>query len=111
METLSEESELITTDKKDERSLLKRIFKVKTRQKATGLVKITLNFAYNINREALFKATAIVKQRRVETTAKVKHQNNDFPQNNNLLVIPQNNLFFTNRYGKSCISSIHLLRF
>ena len=111
METLSEESELITTDKKDERSLLKRIFKVETRQKATGLVKITLNFAYNINREALFKATAIVKQRRVETTAKVKHQNNDFPQNNNLLVIPQNNLFFTNRYGKSCISSIHLLRF
>ena len=30
METLSEESELITTDKKDKRSLLKRIFKDKT---------------------------------------------------------------------------------
>ena len=55
METLSEESELITTDKKDERSLLKRIFKVKTRQKATGLVKITLNLAYNIDGRALFK--------------------------------------------------------
>ena len=56
------------------RSLLKRIFKVKTRQKATGLVKITLNFAYNINRGALIKATAKVKQRRVETTTMVKHQ-------------------------------------
>ena len=44
MEILSEESKLITTHKKDERSLLKRIF-IKTRQKATGLVKITLNFA------------------------------------------------------------------
>ena len=68
METLSEESELITTDK------LERIFKVKTRQKATGLVKITLHFACSINGGALFKATAKVKQRRVETTAKVKHQ-------------------------------------
>ena len=74
METLSEESKLITTHKKDERSLLKRIFKVKTRQKATGLVKITLNFAYNIAGGALFKATAKVKQHRVETTAMVKHQ-------------------------------------
>ena len=74
METFSEESKLITTDKKDERSLLKRIFKVKTRQKATGLVKITLNLAYNIDGRALFKATAKVKQRRVETTAMVKHQ-------------------------------------
>ena len=68
METLSEESELITTDK------LERIFKVKTRQKATGLVKITLYFACSINGRALFKATTKVKQRRVETTAKVKHQ-------------------------------------
>ena len=68
METLSEESELITTDK------LERIFKFKTRQKATGLVKIALNFAYNIDGRALFKATAKVKQRRVETTAMVKYQ-------------------------------------
>ena len=49
--------------KKDKRSLSKRIFKVKTRQKATGLVKITL-----------FKVTAKVKQCRVETTAMLKHQ-------------------------------------
>ena len=74
METLSEESKRITTHKKDERSLLKRIFKVKTRQNAPGLIKITLNFAYNIAGGALFKATTKVKQHRVETTAMVKHQ-------------------------------------